>query len=615
MTYPIPANEGLRLKELKRLRSNEWGHSEALDKLCLIASKLLGTPVTLVSLVHKTEQRFVGKVGLGIDGTSRGVAFCAHTIMESEPLIVENASEDARFCTNPLVCDVPGIAAYAGIPLETAPGLRVGTLCAIDFKPRAFTEHDIEILRQLGGVAQSILHSHRSTLELAEEAKARRKREKELWIAAHRDPLTGAANLKALRNAAKRRLASVGPKRKCALLLLDLDHFKLINDQWGHAEGDAYLLSVTKQLRKSVRRWDTVARIGGDEFAVLMPGLTGDREIVTEIVGRIQSGLKSIAAETGKPTLGRVSIGVALAPEHGTTLDELHKAADLALYESKALGRNTCRIYDPAMTVRAEVDARKRHDFTAALEAGKLVPYYQPKVDLISGAPIGFEALARWEHDALGLVPPSEFTFAFQDKELAPHLTRAIALGVARDVVAWRKNGLTPGCVSINVSPPDLMDKKFPNRFLGILAQYGIPPECVAIEVTENVVMGNRGGLLHNTLAVLRQAGVIISLDDFGTGYASLQHLRDWPVDQVKIDRSFVGGCLRNKEDMAIVKAIVQLANALGLGVTAEGIETKEQLALLRSMRCDLGQGYLFSPAMPARDVPSYLQRAGRAVA
>jgi diguanylate cyclase (GGDEF)-like protein len=609
MTYPIPANEAERLNELGRIRFSEWRVSAALQNLCELAADIVGTPVSLVSLLGENEQVFAARHGIAISGTSRDVAFCAHTIMDSAPLLVEDATQDPRFADNSLVTGEPGIRAYAGVPIETSPGLRVGTICAIDYKPRRFSRSQVAKLKRIGLIGAAILNGHRTTMELGDELKARRQRERELWTAAHRDPLTGLANLKQFRETASRVLAQEAPDNACAVVIVDLDHFKLINDQWGHAEGDNYLRLVAKRMRASVRQCDIVSRIGGDEFAIILPRLS-DRDRVTEIVERLRGNLKEIAFETGKPNLGRASIGIAVCPDHGNSLEELYRAADLALYESKALGRNTYRFYNPDTVTSANQIAACRQELQRAVEAREFIPYYQPIVDLRTGRAIGFEALARWRMWDGRIVPPADFQLALTDHEIAPELTRAMSAAIARDLDTWRQAGLRVGRIAINLSTADLLDRHFTKRFLAFFSTHNISPKNISVEVTETVMLGHRGGPIHTCLAELRAAGVTISLDDFGTGYAALQHLRDWPIDRLKIDKGFVRGCLQNKSDRVIISAVVQLANALGIGVTAEGIETMDQLRLLSDINCNVGQGFLLARPMAAEDVAGYIQKS-----
>lgn len=611
MSFPVPYNEAERLNELLALQPDEWGPSDALQSICEVAAWIARTPISLLSLIYSDEQCFAAHMGIAAPSNPREAAFCSNTILGSEPILVENLANDERFASNPLVIGEPGFRGYAGIPIETKPGLRLGTLCVIDYKPRTFSRRQVAMLSKLAKVATAIILSHHSSVELAGELSLKHQHEKELWEAAHQDPLTGLANLKALRVYAAKHLDEAPAGTSCALMLLDLDFFKSINDRWGHAEGDAYLCRVARQLKASVRQADLVARIGGDEFAVMLTAAAEPVIPVAEIVERVQINLRNIAQQTGKDDLGRASIGVAFAPEHGKTLEKLHQAADLALYQSKAAGRNTCTFYDSAMKNRAAKQRKVREGLRKALAAGQIVPYYQPRIDLKSGTSTGFEALARWRHQTGKLILPSQFAFAFQDNELGPALTRVMTASVAADLAAWHQNGYRPGRIAINLSQPDLIDKNFPHTFFSILGNHGISPQAIAVEVTEMVVFGKLRGILHQCLLDLRRAGVSISLDDFGTGFAALQNLKEWPIDQVKIDRAFVRDCLADTGDNAIVRAIIQIAAAFRLDVTAEGIETNAQLALLKSLNCSGGQGYFFAAPMSAAEVPAFLGRGG----
>ncbi len=613
MAFPIPANETVRLEHLRQLRSDEWGSSEALQELCSIASAVTQAPVALVSLLHENDQRFAAKIGIDLDGTSRDIAFCAHTIMSAEPMLVSDATADKRFASNALVTDAPHIRAYAGVPLEAAPGVRVGTLCAIDFEPRKFSNEQIDLLSKLGTVASSLLQLHRMRLELEEEIAARRLREEELWEAAHRDLLTGLPNLKQFREFATKVLDDATGGQGCALILIDLDHFKSVNDRWGHAEGDAYLREVAVQLTLSIRKQDLAARLGGDEFGVILADIDGQDE-ATYIAKRILSNLKLIADRMGRPDLGRASLGIALSPQHSKNLDDLYKAADFALYAAKTAGRNTHRVYIPHFNRRSADGTNIFRDYRRGLEAGEFVPYYQPKVELQKRALAGFEALARWNTAGRGVLAPADFQDLLEDVELAPLLTRSMLTQMAKSLFFWQELGLDCGPLAVNVSAPDFFNEDFATDFLRIISDHKLQPQSFVLEVTERVFVEDHDKSLYKTLQTLQDSGVLIALDDFGTGYAGLQHLRTLPVNAVKIDRMFIRDCLEDSRDSAIVEGIIQMADSIGLGVTAEGIETEAQLEHLRNLQCEMGQGYIFARPMPFADVPDYVRNFGHPI-
>ncbi|WP_170937063.1 MULTISPECIES: GGDEF domain-containing protein [Rhodomicrobium] len=586
---------------------DEGAHSEALREICAIASAVMETPISLVSMLHEKDQRFAAQIGLELGESSGGMAFFNQTMLTPEATLVEDAAADARFASNPLVTEPPHVRAYAGVPLEAEPGTPVGALCAIDFEPHAFTDAQIALLTKLGAVASSVLHMHRMRLELKEEMAARHLREQDLWDAAHCDNLTGLANLKQFREFATAILDRQSQTRGCALILLDLDHFKSVNDRWGHAEGDVYLRRVAGQLTLSVRKQDLVARIGGDEFAILLTDIDG-QEAPRRFAERILNNLHGIAEITGNPDLGRASLGIALAPLHASTLDDLYRCADAALYAAKTTGRNVCRLYIPRLDRRSANPANISREYRRALEAREFVPYYQPKFDLKTMTLVGFEALARWDTNDAGVLAPADFHGLFDDKELAPLLTRSMLMQMTAHRQAWQHTGLDCGVLGINASAADFLNEDFAREFLGVIADHQLRPQDFILEVTEQIILEDKDTRLFDMLKFLKKAGVLIVLDDFGTGYAGLKHLKNWPVDRIKIDRMFVRDCLEDARDRAIVDGIIKMAGALGLGVTAEGIETAEQLALLQSMNCEMGQGYLFARPMPAAEVPDYVR-------
>jgi diguanylate cyclase (GGDEF)-like protein len=426
------------------------------------------------------------------------------------------------------------------------------------------------------------------------------------WLATH-DALTGLPNRLLFQQKLTEALMSRAD-RSVAVFLIDLDDFKSINDTLGHDVGDRLLIAVGERLQHALTPADVVARLGGDEF-VVVAGLEGGLEEATAKADGLMHALREPfpGVEIAGPM--RASIGYALSPHHHDQASELLKDADLALYRAKALGRNMAIIYEPAlreaMHARVEICAA----LCEAVAQGRIVPFYQPQIDLRSGAIDGLEVLARWDHPQRGIVPAGAFLLALQDPETARQIGDAVLRRAMADCRAWRDAGIAVPRLWINLAPGVFRDPGFPEKWLVSLDDAGLPPKQFGVEVTENVLLTRQGEQAGPALQRLRAAGVDVALDDFGTGYASLTHLRRLPVDIVKIDRAFVARVGDGGEDAAIVRAIVTLTAELRLDVIAEGIETLEQQAFLRALGCRFGQGYLYARPVPASEIPALIAR------
>jgi diguanylate cyclase (GGDEF)-like protein len=432
--------------------------------------------------------------------------------------------------------------------------------------------------------------------------------EQRMWHMANHDALTDLPNRGLMRDrldVALRRARRAGCH--VVLLLIDLDQFKDVNDSLGHDAGDALLIEAARRLIECVREVDTVARLGGDEFVVVLDRVTSAAEGM-EVAERILEALREpFAYRRGKLSC-RGSIGFAMAPEHGTDPQELLKNADIALYRAKAAGRGVVVQYDVVMREATESRVQLNGRVRMGLENGEFLPYYQPKISLRTGAIAGFEALLRWRHPRKGLLAPGDFAGAFEDTDLAIAIGARVLDVAVRDMREWLDAGHEFGRVAINVTSAEFARGELAERVLDALAERSVPPERLAIEVTESVFLGRGIEAVRHSLSKLHHAGVLIALDDFGTGYASLTHLKQFPVDRIKIDRSFISDIERDADDAAIVRAVVNLGHSLGIKTTAEGVETVSQAAYLRMNGCDFAQGFLFSKALPATRVPWLLR-------
>lgn len=442
----------------------------------------------------------------------------------------------------------------------------------------------------------------RAQRELVESVTREQRKSEELrWWSDH-DVLTSLPNRRAFQ--ARLEEACPATRRKApsaGLLLIDLDHFKHVNDSLGHAAGDEYLRAIGERLRVSVRETDFVARLGGDEFAVLMHDMRSDEDL--------RQAARALSIEISKPLrLGKhvlspgASIGAALWPRHASTTSNLSKAADAALYALKRAGRGGVKIFQPEMLMWLDAAASQLRIARSALDGGKLSAVYQPKVDVQTGALVGYEALLRWHDPANGLQLPETIEEAFKDYELSARIGEQMQRRVARDMRQWITQAIPFGRVSINAAPAEFLRDDYAERLLALLAEEKIAPDLIEVEVTEYALLERGPDYVARALSVLKDAGVRIALDDFGTGYSSLAHLRDFPVDVLKIDKSFVQQMTDDEEIAAIVAGVINLAHTLKIEVVAEGVETSAQLELLRCIGCHTAQGYLLGSPMLAAE-------------
>jgi len=374
----------------------------------------------------------------------------------------------------------------------------------------------------------------------------------------------------------------------------------------GLQAGARHHLEALERIAGAVRQGDIVARLAGDEFAVIARNVRTEPGAIA-MAERIFESLRAPWLYDGRLNECRVSIGASLAPRHGDCAEELFKHADIALYEAKARGKGQIAVYRPSM--KSAVEKRNRQISLArhALSRDLIVPYYQPKVELASGRVAGFEALLRWRHPTQGVQMPGTIGAAFEDLELAHEITERMLGQVLLDMRRWLDRGLPFGHVAINVTAADLRQDNFADRLLESLAGLSLPHDCLQVEVTETVFLGRGAEYVERALRQLHDAGIRVALDDFGTGYASLSHLKQFPVDIVKIDRSFLNDFARDPQNQAIINTVINLGHSLDIEIVAEGIETGDQERHLLARGCTYGQGWLYGKAMPALRVPRLL--------
>ena len=423
---------------------------------------------------------------------------------------------------------------------------------------------------------------------------------------AHHDALTDLPNRLMLREKLDHHLSTIQRGALLAVLCLDLDYFKQINDTLGHPIGDALLCAVGHRLRECVRDTDVVARLGGDEFAIIQTGVEQPTSANTLAQRLVDEIAKPFEAEGHEIIIG-TSIGISVAPNDGTDPDALLKSADMALYRAKDNGRNTFSFFEPAMDAIMHKRRTLEIDFRKAIAVGEFELFYQPLINLELGNISGFEALLRWNHPKRGIVSPEAFIPLAEDTGLIIQLGEWVLRQACAEAAKWPNDVK----VAINLSPVQFRSKNLVSIVISAIAAAGIASNRVELEITEAILLQNNETTL-TTLHQLRDLGVRISMDDFGTGYSSLSYLRSFPFDKIKIDQSFVQGLGRSKDAIAIIHAVSGLGTSLGMTTTVEGVETKEQLDLVRAEGCTEVQGYLFSKPQPASEVPRLLSKLGK---
>ena len=420
------------------------------------------------------------------------------------------------------------------------------------------------------------------------------------------DTLTGLPNRRLLRDRVMQLLATAEREEaQFALMFLDLDHFKRINDSLGHSFGDELLCSVAQRLSTLVRRVDTLARLGGDEFILAMPGIHAAAAV--DVARRLLDECSKPFFVAGHELTVTPSVGISIYPQDGIDMETLLRNADAAMYKAKELGRNTFQFYAAEMNTATLERLMMESNLRRALINREFVLHYQPLVSLQSGLIIGVEALIRWQHPDLGMIMPDRFIRVAEETGLINPIGDWVLCEACRQAQAWVDAGLPAMLMAVNVAPVQFRQSGFVDVVAGALAASGLSANLLELEVTERTVM-NDAEINMGTLGALHRMGVGLSLDDFGTGYSSLAYLKRFPVGKLKIDRSFIRDLETDQDDRAIASTIVSMGRNLRLTVLAEGVETQQQLALLRSMDCDMAQGFLFSRALSAEKMTELLR-------
>jgi diguanylate cyclase (GGDEF)-like protein/PAS domain S-box-containing protein len=515
----------------------------------------------------------------------------AYVLECAQPVIVEDFERETRFQPSALLRS-RGVRGGLAVVVEGRER-PFGVLSAYSRDLRDFSVDDVNFVQAVANVVSTAAERHRS------EAATRH--------AALHDDLTGLPNRRLALDRIEQALRRAGTSgTSVAVLMLDLDHFKLINDSLGHAAGDELLLAIAPRLQEAMRPSDTVARLGGDEFVVVCEGIDGpaDAVAVAERIARTVG--QPVTLRSGEHRVS-ASVGIAIAGGDADVPESLLRDADAALYRAKDGGRGRCELFDEPMREQAMHRMRVETELRRALERDELRVHYQPLVELESGRPVGMEALVRWEHPDRGLVGPGEFIAVAEEAGLIGELGEWVLRESCRQGAEWqRETGMALG-LSVNVSGRQIAQPAFVAQVAAAMSASGLAAHTLALEITESVLIDGAAAPM-TVLADLRDMGLRLMLDDFGTGYSSLSYLQRFRLDGLKIDRSFVQALGRDHEGSTLAEAIVRMAQTLGLGVVAEGVETEEQAQALAALGCTLAQGFLFSKPLSSEDMAAYLR-------
>jgi diguanylate cyclase (GGDEF)-like protein len=429
--------------------------------------------------------------------------------------------------------------------------------------------------------------------------------ERKVKLLAYRDSLTDLPNRLLFADRLEQAVVRAERSRtSMALMLIDIDDFKLVNDSFGHDAGDKLIKAVGQLISKSLRRADTIARLGGDEFAVIIEGIDSPDDAIS-IADNLTTILEHNVRLDDQETYTSASIGISVYPDDGKDARTLLKNADTAMFRAKENGRHCFQFYKPEMSVSAMERLELENSLKAAFENDEFLIHYQPIIDIHKNEIKGVEALLRWRHPDKGMIHPTDFLSTVEDCGLIIAMGEWLIFTICKQMRVWQDAGLKGQNVSINLAPKQFMEQDLVAVFMQAMSEHSIDASTLSVEITEKTLIDNFGEV-EATLIKLRDMGMSVLLDDFGTGYASLAYLKDFPVDVVKIDRAFIDGIPDNKEDSAIVDAIAGLTRGLGLTLHAEGVENERQLDVLKGLGCQFAQGHYWSKALPGDEYEQF---------
>lgn len=583
------------------------------DAITKLAATICNAPFAAISFLDADRQCIKFKVGLELGHNPISESICRSTFEHKGVLVVNDTTQDLRFLDKQSSVSGVKVRLYAGCAIRARDGTAIGTICVLDAasRPQGLTLVERSTLEVLARQIEIQLELRMAMKEQGIQLADMRQLSERLAFRGSHDALTAIPNRGHFDSHLRERLSNCDQTNKSlTLVLIDLDNFKQTNDALGHDAGDALLCGLASNLKSFLRPADYVARLGGDEFSIIMTDVAADgpdRSAIDKLCEQIRLPI----THRGQTLECQASVGLATYPKDAVTADALSKCSDLALAAAK-LERNSAVIFNGDLLASFETNLRAVGKVRECLASDSFTPFYQPKVDFASGQCAGFEALFRWRHPQR-VNFPSIFDPDFPDKPLIAKIGLRMIEKILDDMQEWAASGLKVGKIAINSSTVDFARDDFAENLLAQLKERSISPKAIEIEITECVFLGRGVPHIVRALRVLREAGVSIALDDFGTGYASLTHLRQFPIDVLKIDQTFIGGITRSPDDAAIVRAVIGLSKNLGLISVAEGIETLAHEAFVRHHGCDLGQGYLYGMAIPAHEVAAAYQQITRA--
>ncbi|PYP64654.1 MAG: GGDEF domain-containing response regulator [Gemmatimonadetes bacterium] len=579
----------------------------ALERVTGLASTVLRVPTAFVALLGSDRRCFAGGPAvprwLAHDPGTLFRSGLSGRILMSEQL---TALRDARADPSPGVATTArdfGVAGFLGMRLVSADGEATAIFCAVDVEPRDWTAEETRLFREIAISALTEIELQRRTAD-AERI------EQQLRHDALHDRLTGLPNraffVERVRIAVER--ARRNPDECFGVLFLDLDNFKAINDSFGHVAGDELLLEVSRRLTGCLRSLDMLARLGGDEFALLLENIREPSD-AARVAERLQASLQTPITVGEDEAYTSVSLGIAVHSEADDHPQHLLRSADLALYRAKEQGRARFQVFDPRMHEEAVRRLRLETDLRRALERNQFRLHYQPVVSLDTGRIVAVEALLRWEHPERGLVPPGEFIHVAEEAGIISEISRWVLEQACRQCQSWRRDhgDDAPESVWVNLSMRQLAEGGLARQVSEVLQSLRFEAKRLTLEVTENLLVENVDVSLR-TLSELHELGVRVFMDDFGSGHSSLGFLDRLAIDGIKIDRSFIGHLGAGDRPLQLVRTIVALVRGLGFIPIAEGVETEEQLRLLRDMGCEFAQGFHFSRAVPPDGIAKLLK-------
>ncbi|ADV65808.1 putative bifunctional diguanylate cyclase/phosphodiesterase [Deinococcus maricopensis] len=590
MSYPTPLNDAQRLAVLQRYHILDSLPEEEFDRITRLTQRLLNTPVVTINLIDVDRGWFKSRQGLTLTQIPRAHSICAYTILTHGVLSVPDLRADPRFRQYPLIRE-SGVRAYIGAPLITPDGYAIGTLCAHDVKPRTFTPEEQTLLADLAAIVMDELELRRNVLTW-QRAEARTAHQ------AHHDALTGLPNRLLLKDRAD--LAFRHAHRRgtiAAMLVVDLDGFKTINDTYGHLVGDEVLRLTAERLRDALRAEDTVARFGGDEFVVLLSELR-DPLNAARVAQQLLDAIEPPMHFEDHEVQLHASVGIALYPTDARSFEELLRAADTAMYGAKRKGRAQVCFHTEAMSSAATDKLRFRQRFTAAIASGELRLHYQPQVDLRSGRVIGMEALLRWPQPDGSWVPPQQFIPLAEETGLIVPLGAWALREACAQLALWHAQGHHDWHVSVNVSVKQWSAPGFMSIVRDALTTSGVSPGHLILEVTESVLIWDVPGV-RSVLNAIEALGVRVALDDFGTGYSNLSRLMHVHLSQLKVTPTLMAPVPEADRAARMMSSVISLGRQLSAAVVGEGVETELQRHTLLELGCEIGQGYLFGPPAP----------------